>query len=368
MEVNKIYEGDCLEVLKSFEDESIDCCITSPPYWALRDYGTEPLIRGGDPSCEHDFVSMGRNITHPSDTILGDRRLVDVEVEFVCSKCGAIKVSLGLESTPQLYVHHLCSIFNEIRRVLKSEGTCWVNIGDSYSQSGGSGSKEYSSRHVQFGKVVGEGSYVPPKNVKGLPPKCLCLIPDRFAIEMIDSGWILRNKIIWYKPSCMPSSATDRFTVDFEEIFFFVKQPKYFFNQRFETLQDISVIRAEYKKSNSKKTATGIYGGMDIESKRRHFDKELDPDYPGRNMRTTWKVPFEANHEDHYAAYPQKLISIPIEAGCPVGGVVLDPFFGSGTTGMVARKLNRNYIGIELNPKYVKIAERRIFNEIGLFL
>jgi len=367
MEINKIYEGDCLEVLRNFDDNSINCCVTSPPYWALRDYGTKPIIRGGDKECGHNFVSGGGRITHPSDTILGERRLVDVETESTCDRCGAIKVSLGLESTPDLYIQHLCSIFDEVRRVLKDEGTLWVNIGDSYSQSGGSGSKEYAKKHVQFGKVVEEGQYVPPKNVKGLPPKCLCLIPERFAIEMVSRGWILRNTIIWYKPSTMPSSAKDRFTVDFEKIFFFVKQGNYFFNQQFETIQDISIERAKYR-SFSKKANTGIYGGMDIANRHRHFDKVLDPDYPGRNMRTTWKVPFEANHENHYAAYPQRLVSIPIEAGCPKNGIVLDPFLGSGTTAVVARKLNRSFVGIELNPEYVKIAEKRLYEELGLFL
>jgi DNA modification methylase len=142
---------------------------------------------------------------------------------------------------------------------------------------------------------------------------------------MINREWILRNQIIWYKPSCMPASVKDRFTVDFEEIFFFTKQSKYFFNQRFETIQDITLERAKYK-TISKKTISGIYGGMNIENQHKQFDRLLDPGYPGRNMRTTWKVPFEANHEDHYAAYPQKLVSIPIEAGCPIDGIVIDPF------------------------------------------
>jgi len=364
MEINKIYKGDALEVLRTFPEKSIDCVITSPPYWALRNYGTEPIIRGGDVSCDHNFVPSGKNIKHPSDTILGDRRFVDMETESICNKCGAVKVSLGLESTPQLYVNHLCNIFDEVKRVLKDEGTCWVNIGDSYSQSGGSGTAE---GHTQFGKVEEVGKFVPSKRVKNLPPKCLCLIPDRFAIEMINRGWVLRNEIIWYKPSCMPSSAKDRFTVDFEKIFFFVKQSKYFFNQQFETMQDVTLKRAKYK-TNSEKTEMGIYGGMDIDSQHKCFDKMLEPDYPGRNMRTTWKVPFEANHEDHYAAYPQKLINIPIEAGCPIGGVVLDPFVGTGTTAIVAKKLNRNYIGIDLCYKNVRTSERRLYNEIGLFL
>lgn len=304
--LNKIINGNSLEVLKTIPDNSIDCCITSPPYWGLRDYG-------------HDE-------------------------------------QLGSEKHFKDFINNLCNIFDEIKRVLKDTGTCFVNLGDTYgTQSGGmaGGYTEPKYGHTETRKVK-----QPNINMH----KSLCLIPERFAIEMIDRGWTLRNQIIWHKPNQMPSSAKDRFTVDFEKVFFFVKKPNgYYFEQQLEkSIWAEFDKRSEVKggvKSNGK-SASGIYA----------TNKVVYTEGGMRNVRTVWTVNTEPSTEAHFATYPQRLVERMLKAGCPENGIVLDPFFGSGTTGIYAKKSNRNYVGIELNNEYVKIAENRLLKEIGMFL
>ena len=176
VEYNQIIEGNSLTVLKTLPDESVNCCVTSPPYWSLRDYGVEG--------------------------------------------------QLGLEKTFEEYITKLCNIFDQVKRVLRKDGTCWVNLGDTYNASGGCGWTGLESKNWE--------QKAKPHNIKTYPAKSLCLIPQRFAIEMVNRGWICRNTIIWHKPNCMPSSAKDRFTVDFEYLYFFVKSKKYWFEQVFE--------------------------------------------------------------------------------------------------------------------------------------
>ena len=288
LELNKIYQGDCLEVLKSFPDDSIDMVMTSPPYWALRDYGVEG--------------------------------------------------QLGLEPTFQEYITKLCDIFDEVKRVLKKEGTCWVNMGDTYSGGVNNNDKK---------KVDGAKTIKPIKAV-GVQDKCLLQIPSRFAIEMTARGWILRNEIIWHKPNCMPSSVKDRFTVDFEKLFFFTKSKKYYFETQYEEATSISG-----KPSKPSAEMTKAYLGNPPTFTRKVGEQ-------GRNKRCVWRITTKPYKEAHFATYPEALCETPIKAGCPVGGTVLDPFFGAGTTGLVAKKLGRNYIGIELNPEYIKIVEERL--------
>lgn len=292
---NKIIQGDALEVLKTLPDESVDCVITSPPYWALRDYG-----------------------------VLGQ---------------------LGLESTFQEYISKLCNIFNEVKRVLKKEGTCWVNMGDTY---GGTGDKaDYKDPKYERGRN-GQSKAVN----KGATSKCLLQIPNRFAIEMCARGWLLRNEIIWHKPNVMPSSAIDRFTVDFEKVFFFTKNRKYHFETQFEKAiwaHDNRATKGRLHYENGKRDGKKGLGQENFVSIKQE-----------RNKRTVWKISTTKFKEAHFATFPEALIETPIKAGCPQGGVVLDPFFGAGTTGLVARKLDRHYLGIELNPAYIKIAEERL--------
>lgn len=283
---NKIIQGDCLEVLKTLDDESVDCVVTSPPYWALRDYG--------------------------------------------------VAGQLGLEPTFQEYISKLCDIFDEVKRVLKKEGTCWVNMGDTFS--GGVNNND--------GKKVDGAKAIKAINV---PDKCLLQIPSRFAIEMTNRGWILRNEIIWHKPNCMPSSVKDRFTVDFEKVFFFVKSKKYWFETQYEP-HTTPVGKPRDKNSEKYESFEGQFS----KGKRTFYGAQ------GRNKRCVWKVTTKPFKEAHFATYPEDLIEPMIKAGCPENGIVLDPFFGAGTTGLVAKKQNKNYIGIELNTDYIKIAEARL--------
>jgi DNA modification methylase len=297
--INEVIQGDALTVLKTLLPESVDMCITSPPYWALRDYGVEG--------------------------------------------------QLGLEPTFQEYITNLCDIFDEVKRVLKKEGTCWVNMGDTYGGSGGYGGNTGFSETRLHQRIDGSKK----QQSRTIAPKCLLQIPSRLSIEMCNRGWILRNTIIWYKPNCMPSSAKDRFTVDFEYLYFFVKQKKYYFEQQF----DPSIYPDDNRKGRvNPLTAKDHQSGG---NKIAYGNKT----YPNRNKRCVWKIPTQPYSEAHFATYPEALITTPIKAGCPEGGIVLDPFFGAGTTALVARKLNRNYLGIELNEEYIKIARRRLQQE-----
>ena len=291
-----IIQGNSLEVMKQFPDESVDMVMTSPPYWALRDYGVEG--------------------------------------------------QLGLEPTFQEYINKLCDIFDEVKRVLKKEGTCWVNMGDSYL--GGGAKTGEGSLQLRGGAWKDNPKLATLKNNQTIPSKCLAQIPSRFAIEMCNRGWILRNEIIWHKPNCMPSSVKDRFTVDFEKIFFFTRSKKYWFETQYEPHE------SKPHKYNGKKIQKAA-GNSRAESDGKEF---YNPQ--GRNKRCVWRITTKPYKEAHFATYPEDLCITPIKAGCPIGGIVLDPFFGAGTTGLVARKLNRDFIGIELNPEYIKIAEARI--------
>lgn len=366
--INDIIHGDALEVLKTLEDESIDMCMTSPPYWALRDYGTA-IWEGGNEKCNHETKrSIGDDLCNSKQkTMKGSRP----NLQLKC-KCGAIRkdLQIGLEITFQKYIDNLCDIFDEVKRVIKKEGTCWVNIGDtymgnsSYSEKGRQGfgndkigmiNKEkwqdpkYKSAH---GKRLRAREHVESGQIKS---KSLCQIPSRFAIEMINRGWILRNEIIWYKPNCMPASVKDRFTVDFEKIFFFVKSKNYYFEQQKEPAKDWGIRDRSQMRNNTEDPKLKHHGLNNC----NFFES-------GRNKRCVWEITTKGYLEAHFAVYPEKLCSIPIKAGCPRDGIVLDPFFGSGTTGLVAQKLKRKWIGIELNEEYIKIAKKRLNQRIIL--
>jgi len=353
MEINKIYQGHTPDVLKSFPDDSIDCVITSPPYWSLRDYKLEPQIWDGDENCKHEWINNIKK--HPMDRKgytgnLGNSKSLDEaqgEInEGFCFLCGAWRGQLGLEPTFELYLKHLIQIFDEVKRVLKPTGTCFVNLGDSYSGSGGD-HKTWHNNEAGFQGKLMRGCQ-PIKTF--IPAKSLCAIPERFKIMMIDRGWICRNTIIWYKRNCMPSSANDRFTVDFEYVYFFVKNQKYWFEQQFEPSiypddnrkARVNPLIAKDHKSGGNKIAAG------------------DKTYPNRNKRCVWDVTTKGFSDAHFATFPEKLVEPMIRSGCPKKGIVLDPFIGSGTVAKVAKRFKRNWIGIELNPEYIKMAGKRI--------
>lgn len=192
--------------------------------------------------------------------------------------------------------------------------------------------------------------------------KSLLMIPYRFAWAMIENGWILRNVINWRKPNQMPQSANDRFTVDFEPIFFFTKQPKYYFEQQLEPYE-----KPLDRWGGDDLVANGVSTWDNGTGQKAYRTRNMRPNPEGRNMRTTWDINTQPFAKAHFAVYPEKLVERMIKSGCPVNGLILDPFLGSGTTAIVARKLNRNFIGFELNPDYVKIINERIYDELGMF-
>jgi site-specific DNA-methyltransferase (adenine-specific) len=331
-----LYNMDVREALKIIPDESVDCVITSPPYWSLRDYGPETeTIWDGDEKCEHVFSMEEkkrdlmdsapepnltlRNKEENSDENGRGKKSFKYNSGF-CKKCGAWKGQLGLEPNFNLYIKHLCDIFDGIKRVLKETGTCWVNISDNYS--GNMGKKNgWTDNKLGFTKeeAINNGVCLTNKNKFefSLPQKCLCGIPERFMLEMINRGWILRNKLIWYKRNVMPSSAKDRFTIDFENIFFFTKESKgYFFEKQFE----------EWKDKNKHDINRAIYGHKKYNGKFSQNPKVncampessvVGNPVRGRNKRCVWDITTKAFKEAHFATFPPKLVETPIKSGCP---------------------------------------------------
>lgn len=264
---------------------------------------------------------------------------------------------MGLEPAFEEYINNLCDVFDEVWRKLKDNGTCWVNLGDTFNGSRGRGTLEKINPSFNRHRPSRKGTVMPKKHsASGIPQKCLMQIPSRIAIEMCNRGWILRNEIIWHKPNCMPSSVRDRFTVDYEKLFFFTKQPRYYFNQSaiLEPLAPSSVRRLATNIADQKGSWRSNGG------KSRRPMKATSTDGNRRNKRCVWRIAPASFRGDHHATSPVKLLEAPILAGCPPGGVVLDPFCGAGTTGVVAKKLDSHFIGIELNPGYIEIAKNRI--------
>ena len=292
--------------MKDIPTSSFNSSVTSPAYWLLRDY----------------------------------------EVEG----------QMGLEPSPQEYINRLVRVFDEVFRVLRDDGTCWVVLGDTYFGRGkGAGYRGPCKENFRFQRK--------PIKVGG-QPKSLALIPSRFAIAMTDRGWILRNRIIWHKPDATPASVKDRFTVDFEEMFFFTKSKRYYFNQQFVSLEPETEGRIERFIRNGEQFDPARHksydrqGGMKMMERLAH--KVRNGEALAANMRTVWSIPTARCTDAHFAVYPEELITTPILAGCPKGGIVLDPFAGTGTTGIVCEMLGRSFLGIELNPAYVEIAKKRI--------
>lgn len=357
MELDRIYNEDCLSGLKKLPDNSVDCCVTSPPYYALRDYGCDGQI--------------------------------------------------GLEETPQAYIDRLTEVFMEVHRVLKPEGTLWVNIGDSYCGTGDKGDwKDPKNPKGRNGQAVSK-----TKVVDGCKQKDLIGIPWMLAFSLRNAGWYLRQDIIWHKPNPMPESVKDRCTKSHEYIFLMSKSKKYYFDndsilepcsdQTRENYQcgsrsnginkdrndnDGGERSKSWKPKKMPKFDGNKYGDNDDKHFQTYSDKEWKPrtkncqydgqtpntmhirrelgekdeEYIVRNKRDVWSVNVKPDSVAHFATYPEELIIPCILAGCPSGGVVLDPFMGSGTTARVARRLNRHFVGFELNPEYCKIIEKKI--------
>jgi DNA modification methylase len=297
----RIMVGDAVSRLRELSNGVVRTCVTSPPYWGLRDYGNDG--------------------------------------------------QLGLESTPQEFVENLCQVFDEVRRVLADDGTLWVNLGDSYAGSG-KGGQSAAKRSENWQPEYANKGLVP----EGLKPKDLVGIPWRFAFAMQDRGWYLRQDIIWAKPNPMPESVTDRCTKSHEYVFLLTKNPRYYF--------DHEAIKQPVK---------GNWGTRNRENGKYHKEGTgLEPhtgltkEYETANKRSVWTVNTKGYKEAHFAVYPPELITPCVLAGSAPGDTVLDPFSGSGTTGEVALTHGRNYVGVELNPEYAALSEKRITNAIGM--
>lgn len=364
----RILHGDCREVLSTLPAESVHCCVTSPPYFGLRDYGVDGQI--------------------------------------------------GLEQTPDAYVAELVAVFREVRRVLREDGTLWLNLGDSYAGSWGAQSREHAGKHapnisaLSANQVVaaqrrasGTGS-IPPGS--GLKPKDLHGIPWAVAFALRADGWYLRQDIIWHKPNPMPESVRDRCTKAHEYVFLLSKSKRYYYDidamqeRASATCEHDATGRTKQRLAGNVKPPKGqaAFEGGDVRhrpkgglltlaqrgSKRNSFARETkssdgehgqtgqhrpgreDIDYTGtRNKRSVWSIATQPFSEAHFATMAPELAENCIKAGCPVGGVVLDPFGGAGTTGLVADGLQRDAILIELNPDYADMARRRIASDAPLF-
>lgn len=395
----RILVGDCRQLLKGLASGSVHCCVTSPPYWGLRDYGTAAW-QGGSPDCNH----RGRDQTSASSTLAewksgGGKRYKEnaggMPFAVSCKRCGAIRTDaqLGLEQSPDDYVARMVEVFGEVRRVLRDDGTLWLNIGDSYTDSGrGSdvGSTLQGTRHNQR---ESRKTRVRETSRTGLGPKNLVGIPWMLAFALRADGWILRSEIIWHKQNPMPESVRDRPTKAHEQIFLLAKSERYYYDQE-ATLepaspnthariaQDIAsqvgsaranggtraerpmkaVVRGGVgRKTKATLHGSGIRANEDFTSRTSAHVVER------RNKRSVWTVTTRGFSGAHFATFPPALIEPCVLAGSPRGGTVLDPFGGAGTTGLVADRHGRNATLIELNPHYARLAHQRIHSDAPLF-
>ena len=346
----KILQGNCLDRLKDLPEKSVNTCVTSPPYWGLRDYGTGEWV-GGDPDCNHEGTVLGNNRNFVDREGRGSNNKSISSGD--CYKCGATKKDdqLGLEETPEKFVENLVNVFREVRRVLRDDGTVWLNLGDSYSSGGRKTTTNQSLRgNNEYGVTR-------PKPSNGIKEKDLIGIPWRVAFALQADGWYLRQDIIWSKPNPMPESVTDRCTKAHEYIFLLSNSPKYYYDNQ------------AIKEPTSGQSGGG-FSKKYAENQPCHGAMKLDrpKDTGFKNKLSVWSVPVSSYSEAHFSTYPPELIKPCILAGCPEGGTVLDPFGGSGTTAQVSNNLNRNAILCELNPKYVEIAKGRLHDSLGMFL
>lgn len=317
-----IYLGDCLEVLKTLPSASVQTCVTSPPYWGLRDYGVDGQI--------------------------------------------------GLEKTPQQLVDKLVEVFREVHRVLRDDGTVWLNLGDSYANSHYGTGGGWAKDKVGYEKAASQDRslFKNPGLDANLKPKQLVGFPWRTALALQDDGWYLRQDIIWHKPNPMPESVRDRCTKSHEYIFLLSKSPRYYFDC--ESIKEPAVCGWRGSEFHTGKTGSHQLGRAQKvrPSKVKGEFKAKGEPLPGRlpfrairdmrQKRSVWSVSTKSFKGAHFATFPPDLIRPCVLAGAPLGGTVLDPFAGAGTTGVVAKETGREFIGIELNPAYREMALARI--------
>jgi DNA modification methylase len=352
----QILQGDCIETMRGLPDGCVQTCVTSPPYYGLRDYSTATW-EGGSVECDHK-LNTDNTTSAATSTLGGSKRNIGNALagfRGTCGKCGARRIDnqIGLEETPDAYVAKLVDVFREVRRLLRDDGTLWLNLGDSYNGSGGAGGD-----YGVGGLKEGQPKY-PGRNIAALKPKDLIGIPWLVAFALRNDGWYLRSDIIWHKPNPMPESVTDRPTKSHEYIFLLSKSREYFYDA--DAIKEKSVD----PQGSAKRYEAAFFVGPKHEAggyspngaKHTAGIKEFDGT---RNKRSVWTVTTKPYAEAHFATFPPDLIEPCILAGSKVGDTVLDPFNGSGTTGAVSLKHGRHYIGLELNPEYIELAHRRI--------
>jgi DNA modification methylase len=347
----KIYTGDVIAGLRKLDEESIQTCVTSPPYFGLRDYGTAQWV-GGRAGCDHKPAIKPRG-SRPKSGLhsLGYTDACQQPCyRDICGKCGARRVDaqIGLEETPAAYVERLVAVFREVKRVLKADGTVWLNLGDSYATGGMSNPSLKST--LQGGKDLGAERYsITRARPAGLKPKDLIGIPWRVAFALQADGWYLRQDIIWAKPNPMPESVRDRCTKSHEYVFLLAKSERYYYDA--DAVREVAV-------SSGPRQDTGEQAfNCDIGMYRGRAGNKPDGK---RNRRSVWTITPRPYKGAHFAVFPEALVEPCILAGSAPGDLVLDPFAGSGTTGAVARRLGRGFRGCELNPEYVSLAQQRI--------
>ena len=353
--------GNSEDKLKQLEDCSIDCCVTSPPYYGLRDYGTAEWI-GGNPECDH-FGKPFRtkaNINANCGSGNDKKNTADTEpMKSICTKCGAIRVDdqIGLEETPEEYIARLVDVFREVKRVLKDDGTLWVNIADSYSGSnkgsGGTGElskKQNTNKGANYvcGKVL-------PNFTTGCKPKDLIGIPWMLAFALRADGWYLRQEIIWAKNNPMPESVTDRCTKNHESIFLFAKSKSYYYDAK--AIAEPTITSDDSDRDRDVSKLNNCPGRTRMAGLKTN-------NYETRNKRDVWTINSHPFSGAHFATFPVELPQNCLLAGSRIGGTVLDPFNGAGTTGIAAMNNGRNYIGIDLNAEYLDITRRRFAEEV----
>lgn len=367
----RIITGNCLEQLALLDRGMANCCVTSPPYWGLRDYGTEPV--------EWPAITYSPLPGLPA-----------------CAQIPAMRCSLGLDPTLEAFIGHMVLVFRGVREVLRDDGTLWMNMGDSYAGLWGAQGRDGGDvgRRVAVSDMSANQVEAAPKSRKtgsmerspGLKPKDLVGQPWRLALALQADGWWLRQDVIWHKPNPMPESVRDRCTKAHEYVFLLAKSERYYYD--FESMQEPASEntnpRRSIKAPDGWDTGAGAHGSIHRHGREKGADRKLGEAGSGtknndsfddamavmpatRNTRSVWTVGTEAFKEAHFATFPTALIEPCIKAGCPEGGTVLDPFGGAGTTGLVADRLQRNAVLIELNHAYAQIARRRIEGDAPLF-
>jgi DNA modification methylase len=360
-----LHPGDCREVLATLPAASVQCVVTSPPYYGLRDYGTAQWD-GGDAECDH---AQKRNMGATTLRLDGREHLgaydgekatqIGMPFRDACGKCGATRIDrqIGLEPSPDEYLATMVAVFREVRRVLRDDGTCWVNMGDSYSSGSGGDKRMGDPFDAKAGGAAQWRSAARPQ--VGAKPKDLLMMPARLALALQADGWWLRSDIIWHKPNPMPESVTDRPTSAHEHVFLLTKRATYYYDadavREPHTNGDYWIGRAptQVSKGNGDRNDAG--------------GRAVSGDASGRNLRNVWTIATAPYAEAHFATFPPALAERCIKAGSRPGDTILDPFAGAGTTLLVADRLQRNAIGIELNPAYTRLAMQRCHDDAPLF-